>query len=92
MGLLTTGEVYKAGIDRGVAFALANGWRLARQRAMGMDRIGVEGPADTDLPTLKPLGCATEIVSWRTRVFAPRAAVLERLLDRWLLGEGAHAA
>ncbi len=59
---------------------------------MGADRIEVEGPADTDLPTLKRLGYTTEIVSWRNRVFVPRAAVLERLLDRWPLGEGADAA
>ena len=81
--------MYEAVLDRGAAFALANGWRLARWRAMGMDRIEVKGPDDTDLPALKRLGCATEIVSWRTRVFAPTAAVLEYLLDRWPLGEAA---
>ena len=88
---LTAEEVYEAVLDRGMPFALANGWRLARRRAMGADRIEVEGPADTDLPALKRLGCTTEIVSWRTRVFVPRAAVLERLLDRWPLGEAADA-
>ena len=86
---LTAGEVYEAVLDRGTAFPLANGWRLARRRAMGAARIEVEGSADTDLPALKRLGCTTEIVSWRTRVLVPRAAVLERLLDRWPLGEGA---
>lgn len=45
--------------------------------------------ADTDLPALKRLWCTTEIVSWRTRVLVPRAAVLERLLDRWPFGEAA---
>ena len=59
---------------------------------MGMGRIEVEGPADTDLPALKRLGCTTEIVAWRTRVFVPGAAVLARLLERWPLGEGARAA
>ena len=89
---LTAEEVHEALLDRGGAFPLANGWRLARRRAMGSMRIEVEGPADTDLPALKRLGCATEIVSWRTRVFVPGAAVLERLLDRWPLGETAAAA
>ena len=64
---------------------------LAR-RADGVDGIEVEGLPDTDLPALKRLGCTTEIVAWRTRVFVPGAAVLERLLDRWPLGESAHAA
>ena len=59
---------------------------------MGRERIEVEEPADTDLPALKHLGCATEIVSWRTRVFVPGADTLERLLERWPLGEGADAA
>ena len=86
---LTAGEVHEAVIGGGTAFPLANGWRLARRRAMGALRVEVEGPADTDLPALKRLGCTTEIVSWRTRVFVPGAAVLERLLERWPLGEGA---
>ena len=89
---LTAEEVHEALLDRGAAFPLANGWRLARRRAMGRERIEVEGPADTDLPALKRLGCATEIVSWRTRVFVPGADTLERLLDRWPLGEAAAAA
>ena len=88
---LTAGEVHEAVIGGGTAFALANGWRLARRRAMGALRLEVEGPADTDLPALKRLGCTTEIVSWRTRVFVPGAAVLARLLERWPLGEGAAA-
>ena len=88
---LTAGEVYEAVIGCGTAFPLANGWRLARRRAMGALRVEVEGPADTDLPALKRLGCTTEIVSWRTRVLVPGAAVLARLLERWPLGEGAAA-
>ena len=79
---LTTEEVCEALLDRGAAFPLANGWRLGRRRATGRERIEVEGPADTDLPALKRLGCATEIVSWCTRVLVPGAAVLERLLER----------
>ena len=88
---LTAGEVHEAVIGGGTAFALANGWRLARRRAMGMGRVEVEGPADTDLPALKRLGCTTEIVAWRTRVFVPGADTLARLLERWPLGEGAAA-
>ena len=89
---LTAGEVHEAVIGCGTPFPLANGWRLARRRAMGALRLEVEGPADTDLPALKRLGCTTEIVAWRTRVFVPGVAVLARLLERWPLGEGAHAA
>ncbi len=53
---------------------------------MGAARIEVEGPLDTDGPILNRLGCVTEIVSWRTRVFVPVVGALERLLDRYPLG------
>ena len=64
---------------------LANGWRLARRRIMGADRIEIEGPADTDTATLRRMGCTVEIVSWRARAFAPGARVLDRILERWPL-------
>ena len=82
-GLAMTGaEAFAAVMERGNALALANGWRLARRRLMGGNRIEIEGPADTDMAALKRMGCATEIVSWRTRVFAPNPETVERLLDR----------
>ena len=87
---LSAAEVHEALTGRGTPFGLANGWRLLRRRLMGADRIEVVGPVDTDLPVLKRLGCVTEIVSWRTRVFAPGADTISRLLDRYPL-DGATA-
>ena len=81
-------EVHQALTRRGAPFSLANGWRLVRRRLMGAERIEVEGPVDTDLPVLKRLGCVTEIVSWRTRVFVPGAQTVERLLERYPLDRG----
>ena len=72
-------------MERGTALALANGWRLARRRFMGADRVEIEGPADTDLAALKRMGCTVEIVSFRARMFAPDAAAVGRVLDRWPL-------
>ncbi len=82
---MTGAEAFAAVMERGNALALANGWRLARRRLMGGNRVEIEGPADTDMAALKRMGCATEIVSWRTRVFAPNPETVERLLDRWPL-------
>ena len=82
---MTGAEAFEAVMGRGNALALANGWRLARRRLMGMDRIEIEGPADTDMPVLKRMGCTVEIVSFRARIFAPKAEALERLLERWPL-------
>ena len=82
---MTGAEVFEAVMGRGAALALANGWRLARRRIMGADRIEIEGPADTDTATLRRMGCTVEIVSWRARAFAPGAQVLDRILERWPL-------
>ncbi len=82
---MTGAEAYEAVMDRGNALALANGWRLARRRIMGADRIEVEGPDDTDMDALKRMGCTVEIVSFRARIFAPKAETLERILERWPL-------
>ena len=82
---MTGAEAFEAVMGRGNALALANGWRLARRRLMGADRIEVEGPADTDIDALKRMGCTVEIVSFRARIFAPNAGAVERILDRWPL-------
>ena len=80
---LTAAEVHDEIMVRGASFALANGWKLARRHLMGADRIEIEGPADGDTDVLKRMGCIAEIVSWRTRLFAPDRATLERITDRW---------
>ena len=82
---MTGAEAFEAVMGRGNALALANGWRLSRRRLMGADRIEIEGPADTDLPALRRMGCTVEIVSFRARIFAPKTDVLERVLNRWPL-------
>ena len=82
---MTGAEAFEAVMGRGAALALANGWRLARRRIMGADRVEIEGPVDTDTAVLKRMGCTVEIVSWRTRVFAPGPDLLERVIERWPL-------
>ena len=82
---MTGAEGFAAVMERGNALLLANGWRLARRRLMGADRVEIEGPADTDMDALKRMGCTVEIVSFRARIFAPNAGAVERILDRWPL-------
>ena len=82
---MTGAEAFAAVMERGNAVPLANGWRLARRRLMGADRVEIEGPADTDMDVLKRMGCTVEIVSFRSRIFTPNAAALERILERWPL-------
>ena len=83
--VMSSAEMHEAILTRGASFDLANGWRLARRRLMGAVRVEIEGPADGDLAALKRMGCATEIVSWRTRVFVPEYIDLGRILERWPL-------
>ncbi len=82
---MTGAEAFDAIMGRGAALTLANGWRLARRRIMGADRVEIEGPVDSDTAVLKRMGCTVEIVSWRTRVFAPGPGLLERVIQRWPL-------
>ena len=77
--------------SRSPRYTLANGWRLARRRLMGADRIEVEGPADGDTAALKRMGCIAEIVSWRTRLFAPDTATLAQIVERWPVAMPEHA-
>ena len=83
--VVTGAEAFEEVMGRGTALALANGWRLARRRIMGADRIEIEGPTDSDTAVLKRMGCTVEIISWRTRVFAPGPDLLERVIERWPL-------
>ena len=80
---LTATEVHDEIMKCGASFHLSNGWKLARRRLMGAFRIEIEGPTDSDTDTLRRMGCIAEIVTWRTRLFAPDRATLERVTDRW---------
>ncbi len=89
---LSADELHDEIMGRGKTFHLANGWRLARRRHMGAERIEIHGPDDRDIEPLKAIGCFTEIVSWRARVFVPGTEVLARLLERRPLADSAEAA
>ena len=82
---MTGAEAFEAVMGRGAALALANGWRLTRRLIMGAYRVEIEGPADSDTALLRRMGCTIEIMSWRTRIFAPGADLLERVVERWPL-------
>ena len=49
----------------------------------GLPRIEIVGPPANQLAWLKSIGCFTEVIAYKTRVFVPvpeAAAVLERVL------------
>lgn len=53
---------------------------LAGRRHMGLMRVEIEHRDPTAIGDLKRLGCRTEIVQYRTRVFVPDPATLGRVL------------
>ncbi len=81
-------EVYAEAVRGRAAFRLAVGWRIRGRRHMGCVRVEVEGPDASSLALLKQLGCRTELVMHRTRIFAPDAGVLGRVLERYPLAAG----
>ena len=84
---LAPAEVQSAVMQEGATFALINGWRLTRRLIMRMHRLELEGPTGSDVDALKRLGCHTEIISFRTRIFIDPddPTVLTAILERWPL-------
>ena len=79
---LAVEDVHQALIEHHKPFRLSQGWRLTVRLVMGRHRIELEGPTGDAIATAKSLGCHTEIISHRMRVFVPRddLEVLARVL------------
>ena len=79
---LSVEDVHQALIEHHKPFRLAHGWRLTLRLVMGRHRIELEGPTGDAIATAKSLGCHTEIIAHRMRVFVPRddLDVLARVL------------
>ena len=78
-------ELWRDVIDENSVLDLAGGARLKRVTVAGDQRCELIDYRHTDLDTLKHVGCFTEIIAWRTRVFVPVSddgpAILGRVLD-----------
>ena len=84
---MTGKEAFEAVMGRGNALSLANGWRLARRRLMGADRVEIEGPADTDMA-----GAQAHGMHHRDRLVARPAMFAPECGRRWSARPGALAA
>ena len=85
-------EVYDEAMHKRGSFRLAVGWRVRGRQHMDRVRVEIEGPNAGSLKLLKQLGCQTELVSHRTRIFAPNAEVVERIVERYPLAENNASA
>ena len=88
---LTPDEVLKAVMDQRSSLTLVSGCSLRRSLVMGQSRLEVVGVSPASLAEFKTMGCFTEIIQWKTRVFVPLndANALARILDKHPVG---HAA
>lgn len=88
-------EVLEAVMDQRTSLTLLSGNSLRRSLVMGQPRLELTGISPSDLPELKVMGCFTEIIQWKTRVFVPMndMTTLTRILDKYPVGHqsaGSH--
>ena len=81
-------------IEARTTLNLLGGYQLRRSLVMGQPRLELIGALGSALPGLKALGCFTEVIQWRTRVFIPvdGAEVLARVLAEHPVGASAADA
>lgn len=79
---LTPAEIHEAVMARATHVELSGGLTLRRSRVMDVNRLELTGFTSSALPSLKALGCFTEIISWKTRLFlsANDITVIEKLI------------
>lgn len=81
-------EVLHAVMETRATLSLVNGFQLRRSLVMGQPRLEVIGATGAILSELKAMGCFTEVIQWKTRVFLPSDDIvaLEALLARFPVG------
>ena len=91
---LTPQEVFGAVMEARTTLSLLGGYQLRRSLVMGQPRLELIGASGAALPILKALGCFTEVIQWKTRVFIPvdGTGVLARVLAEHPVGASAADA
>jgi hypothetical protein len=68
---MTPQEVLSAVMEAKTTLSLHGGFQLRRSLVMGQPRLELIGGSSAALPSLKAMGCFTEVIQWKTRVFIP---------------------
>lgn len=84
---LSAAESVEAALNRNEAVPLARGWKLRSVKIMGAARLEIAGEMDKqDILWLRSLGCFTEVIDWKMRVFVSLGdkglRILEKISDR----------
>jgi len=87
-------DVIRAVMETRATLSLVNGFQLRRSLVMGQPRLELIGATGAILAELKTMGCFTEVIQWKTRVFLPSEAidVLASLLSRFPVGTAVDGA
>ena len=85
---LSASEVLKSVMDQRNSLSLINGIQLRRSLVMGKPRLELSGVEASSLAEFKAMGCFTEMIQCKTRLFVPSGDtnVLERLLAKHPVG------
>jgi hypothetical protein len=69
---LTADEVFQAVTQRKEVISLVRGWQLRASSVMGHQRLEIIGiRQEAEVMCLKAIGCMTEMIDWKLRVFIP---------------------
>jgi hypothetical protein len=69
---LTADEVFQAAFKRKEVVPLVRGWQLRSSSVMGNQRLEITGVRqEAEVTCLKAVGCITEMINWKLRVFIP---------------------
>ena len=85
---LSAEEVLKSVMDQRNSLSLISGYQLRRSLVMGKPRLELTGAEASSLAELKAMGCFTEVIQWKTRLFVPlgETNVLDGLLAKYPVG------
>lgn len=88
---LTPEDVHRVVMDQRSSLTLVSGFSLRRSLVMGQARLELVGVSPSALSEFKTMGCFTENIQWKTRVFVPLndQAVLSRILEKHPVGQQA---
>ncbi|WP_013321084.1 bifunctional class I SAM-dependent methyltransferase/DEAD/DEAH box helicase [Gloeothece verrucosa] len=80
---LTADEVFHAVTQRKEVMPLVRGWQLRSSSVMGNQRLEITGVRQqAEVMYLKALGCMTEMINWKLRVFIPVNEKAARIIDK----------
>lgn len=87
-------DVLRAAMETRATLSLVNGFQLRRSLVMGQPRLELVGSTGAILSELKTMGCFTEVIHWKTRVFLPsdNLDTLTTLLARFPVGTAVDGA